>query len=110
MEGGGGELQKPYGVLEPSSWLRPAGGEESIAKLSQNQTDWLVSHAPSDHSLSLTRWSTEQLEDGKHFKAAVSELELKQEVIFSKKCSVDRIINRRCGTESHISTRTSYKL
>lgn len=31
----------------------------------QNQTGWLVSHALSDHSLSLTCWLNEMLDDGK---------------------------------------------
>lgn len=43
MEGGGGELQKPYGVSEPSSWLRPAGGEDSLAKLAKTKlVGWLA--------------------------------------------------------------------
>lgn len=37
MEGGGGELREPYGVPEPSSWLKPAGGAESLAKLAKTK-------------------------------------------------------------------------
>ncbi len=43
MEGGGGELQQPYGVSEPASWLRPAGGEESVTKLAKTKlVCWLA--------------------------------------------------------------------
>lgn len=53
MEGGGVEFQQPYEVSEPASWLRPAGGEESITRTCQNQIGLLVRHASSDHSRSL---------------------------------------------------------
>lgn len=43
MEGGSGELQRPYGVSEPASCLRPAGGADSVTKQAKTRlVGWLA--------------------------------------------------------------------
>lgn len=43
MEGGGAAFQQPYEVSELASWLRPAGGEESMIELAKTKmVCWLA--------------------------------------------------------------------